>query len=178
MFCDCCGVCFDDVTGRNIVDHSKYVEVCNPCKDEIWEDEHMPLIQKVENMVTVMKEVFEETKAMSIGINYKNEIEIHLTNGMFARIIGTDFNIADFSAGKHPFKATQKLGGANWFTLVDRDQLKPGLALEDQHKTVREYIKSLIPKEKTAPVGAEAVSNTTYKNNLSTYVTTEVEAGQ
>ncbi|TCL40030.1 hypothetical protein EV210_101230 [Anaerospora hongkongensis] len=138
----------------------------------------MALFERVESMVTAMKEVFEETKAMSIGINHKKEIEIHLTNGMFARIIGTDFDIVDFSAGKHPFKATQRLGGANWFTLIDREQLKHGLTLEDQHKIVRKYINSLIPKEKAAPVGAEAVSNTAYQNNVSTYVTTEVEAGQ
>lgn len=39
VFCDCCGVCFDNVTGRNIVDHNQFVEVCNPCKDELEEEE-------------------------------------------------------------------------------------------------------------------------------------------
>jgi len=38
MFCDCCGVCFDKVTGRNIVDLGRFVEVCNPCKAELEEE--------------------------------------------------------------------------------------------------------------------------------------------
>lgn len=123
----------------------------------------MVFLNHVESMVAEMKEVAKESGAISISFTSICGVEIHVTNPMFARIQGSEYEIDAFLSGDYPFRAKKSFGGATWFTLIKGEKVRPfvedGLPAVERHRVVGTYLDSLRTKEVTASVGADAVIN-------------------